>query len=432
MTLNIAKKRLFYRIKSVWSVLTTFFIYGLLTACSTVGVILQTASKTPTAKTAQPSLSTLTSLTEWKNQKADIRATLQDEIYGPYPATLGLQTLSVTQKGGLHFGNRAIIEHHRMAISAPTVQSAQLGQSNPFDLIVIKPPSSRQVQAPNPIPIIVMQSFCPVNDVIPEAGLPAPEGITFSCKNRGILRGLVSLFFGRYIRTPPIEDILDAGYGLAILYPPEFMPDSRKNGLAALAQFFAETDNPSSYRAISTWAKQFSLIANYLKSQSDFSHSILYGHSRYGKTALLALAFDENIDGAIAHQSGTGGASLSRDKPGETVEAITRQFPHWFSAKYSEDNITYDQHYLIALAAPRPILLGNARRDVWSDPNGAYNAALAATPIYQLHSKNGLTQNNLGDFQPMADIAFWMRPGTHGVVKEDWPAFMEFLNAHFK
>jgi len=86
----------------------------------------------------------------------------------------------------------------------------------------------------------------------------------------------------------------------------------------------------------------------------------------------------------------------------------------------------------LAAIAPRPILLGNAKRDVWSDPNGAFKAAQAANPAYERMGRSGLTQKNLKSFDPTADISFWMRPGTHGVVKEDWPAFLDFLDAHFK
>ena len=155
------------------------------------------------------------------------------------------------------------------------------------------------------------------------------------------------------------------------------------------------------------------------------------------RSALVAAAFDPNVDAVISHQSGTGGASLSRDKPGETVQDITNGYPVWFSPAYSgyaknEDALPIDQHHLLALIAPRPILLGNAKRDVWSDPNGAFRAAQGATPAYTLYGSSGLTRSKLNEFDPAADIAFWIRPGTHGVVKEDWPAFLDFLDAHFK
>jgi len=168
----------------------------------------------------------------------------------------------------------------------------------------------------------------------------------------------------------------------------------------------------------------------------DQSAIITWGHSRYGKSALVAAAFDDRIDGVISHQSGTGGASLNRGKKGESVKAITASYPHWFANRYAsfggrEEEMTIDQHHLLALIAPRPVLLGNARRDVWSDPNGAFRAAMGADPVYELAGSAGLDQKRLDAWNPDADLAFWIRAGTHGVVKEDWPAFLEFLDAHF-
>ena len=77
-------------------------------------------------------------------------------------------------------------------------------------------------------------------------------------------------------------------------------------------------------------------------------------------------------------------------------------------------------------------MLGNARRDVWSDPEGAFYAAANASSAWQAFGGRGQTATRLDSFIPEDDIAFWMRPGTHGIVKEDWPAFLEFLDAHFK
>ena len=175
-----------------------------------------------------------------------------------------------------------------------------------------------------------------------------------------------------------------------------------------------------------------------LESDPDIAASdyVTYGHSRYGKSALVAAAFDPRISGVISHQSGTGGASLNRRKKGETVASITKNYPHWFAARYAEyagreGEMPVDQHHLLALIAPRPVMLGNARRDVWSDPNGAFRAAMGADPVYRLYADAGLEQSRLDEWRPDASLAFWLRPGTHGVVEEDWPAFLEFLDAHF-
>jgi hypothetical protein len=139
----------------------------------------------------------------------------------------------------------------------------------------------------------------------------------------------------------------------------------------------------------------------------------------------------------VSHQSGTGGAALNRKKNGESVKEITDTYPHWFSEAYAKkdwdsEDVSVDQHALLALVAPRPIFLGNARRDVWSDPNGSFRSAQGASDTYKLYNKTGLKQDSLKPFHPDADIGFYLRSGTHGVVKEDWPAFLVFLDAHIK
>ena len=186
-----------------------------------------------------------------------------------------------------------------------------------------------------------------------------------------------------------------------------------------------------------SWAMQSVLLTNYFKSENEFKNIITAGHSRYGKTALLAAAYSDNIDGVISHQSGTAGASLFRDKPGETLADIVNGYPHWLAKSAmtfveQTNTLPNDQHHLLALIAPRPVLLGNAKRDVWSDPEGAFRAAKEASGIYELYNTAGLQQERLDKFNPASDLSFWLRSGTHGIVEEDWPAFIDFLNAHFK
>ncbi|MHA7873422.1 MAG: glucuronyl esterase domain-containing protein, partial [Hyphococcus sp.] len=287
-------------------------------------------------------------------------------------------------------------------------------------------------------PVILAQTFCPRWNTIPHPAIARPEEAG-GCGGGGPAAALMKYVFGRYIATPPIEMILKRGYAVATIYPGEFAPDRRSEGRAVLAAMASGlSDDEARWGAIAAWAWGYSLMIDALQADPTFSERrfISWGHSRYGKSALVAAAFDPRIDAVIAHQSGTGGASLNRRKKGESVRSITRTYPHWFADRYAayagrEEELPVDQHLLLALIAPRPVLLGNARRDVWSDPSSAFRAAMGADPVYELFGSEGLDQSRLDAWRPESDLAFWIRPGTHGVVKEDWPAFLEFLDAHF-
>jgi hypothetical protein len=382
---------------------------------------------TPKGVTATPALDFAT-VAEWERAGAPAaRAALQNAEYGVMPERSFSTILSRATLGEDAFGGRGVVEEYRVGASAAfgeteTATASRDGAPG-FIMDVVSP------KGEGPFPVILMQTFCPRWDTIPDArvaGAPQP------LEKRG---GLETYVFGRHICTPPVEAILDAGYAIASVFPSEFIPDRRKEGLAELRRLSAGyADDETRWGAIAAWGWAYSRMIDVLEQDPrlDRNAMIAWGHSRYAKSALVAAAFDPRIDGVIAHQSGTGGASLNRDKKGEGIKGITRSYPHWFARAFREDNLDgYDQHMLLALIAPRPILLGNARRDVWSDPNGAFRAAMGADPVYELYGARGLDQTGLKPYDPTAEIAFWIRPGTHGVVKEDWPAFLEFLNAHF-
>ena len=119
------------------------------------------------------------------------------------------------------------------------------------------------------------------------------------------------------------------------------------------------------------------------------------GHSRLGKTALVAAAFDERIALVVPHQSGTGGCALSRDNDQETVERINRVFPHWFDGVFKEfnrreDRLPIDQNLLECLVAPRPIIDTEGLQDKWSNPGNAFRSLQAADKVYKFLGLRGL------------------------------------------
>ena len=430
-----ALRKFMPRRKRIWALLlfSSVFLFAL-ASCGPTKLTITRASLTPRTIVATPALTLPgTSLEEWQSTiKTKLQNDLQKYVYGFLPDSSATKIISHRIVAENAFNGSARIEEYKLIGTAN--YNGQSRQTPEFNLVVAIPKN-----ADGPVSVIFMESFCPNHNTIPHPDISRdPEG--FSCGSSGVMNKTMLFVFGRYIATPPLEMIMEKGYALATMFPSEYVPDRSGVGLEALAALSqGHLDDNTRWGSVAAWAWGFSRAIDVLEQDERFAKDgfVTYGHSRYGKAALVAAAYDERISGVISHQSGTGGASLNKQKHGETVTEITDTYPHWFSKAYAnyggrEDDMPIDQHALIALIAPRPIFLGNARRDVWSDPNGAFRAAQGAQQVYKLYNKQGLKQDKLKPFIPGADISFYIRPGTHGVVKEDWPAFLEFMDAHFE
>lgn len=386
---------------------------------------------TPPVLAALEGGGTVQSAEAWQDQRPAIRNALEKNIYGTMPSggearLVGRRVVDDTYLGGL-----AVLEDWDISVTA-----FYDGQASPPTLLrmAVMIPAGH-VDAP----VILMETFCRNHNTFPNSDVWRPEGEGM-CDGDGVLSSAMSYVFGRYITTPPLEEIARRGYAIAAFHPGDVVPDDASQGQAALDEMAAPVAGDGTQPgAIAAWGWLFSRAVDVLETDDRFSGSdmVSWGHSRYGKAALVGAAWDERIDGVIAHQSGTGGAALNKAKKGESVGDITGSYPHWFADNYAayagrEDALPIDQHHLLALIAPRPVFLGNARRDVWSDPTGTFVAAQGADPVWELLGSQGLDQDMLVSFDPQADISFFIRPGTHGITEEDWPAFLDFLDAHFK
>ncbi len=171
----------------------------------------------------------------------------------------------------------------------------------------------------------------------------------------------------------------------------------------------------------------------------------LEGISRHGKTALVAMAYDSRFAIAYIASSGIGGAKLFRRHFGEMVENLTGTGEyHWMAGNFLKyggllnwDDLPVDAHELIALCAPRPVLITGgttAKGDGWADPTGMFLAEVAAGPVYELLGKKSLgtkTLPEIGKGLMDGDLAFRQHDGPHTDVPH-WPAFLEFAGRYFK
>jgi hypothetical protein len=171
----------------------------------------------------------------------------------------------------------------------------------------------------------------------------------------------------------------------------------------------------------------------------DAKRVAIHGVSRLGKTVMWAGAHDQRFAAVIASCSGEGGAALSHRDYGETIAHLTAptRYPYQFAANYAKyagfpDTAPMDANLLIALVAPRPLLLQTGNTDYWSDPKGEFLAEVSAGPVYKLLGKDPLDT----DVWPAAkqpifhDLAYYMHDGGHGMVPSDWDIYVEFLKMH--
>jgi hypothetical protein len=238
----------------------------------------------------------------------------------------------------------------------------------------------------------------------------------------------------------PIETITGAGYALAAIHESEIDPDDAENDFAngVHGLLTDEARDPRlRWGRIAAWAWGISRVVDWMETSDrvDGSRIAVVGHSRRGKTALLAGALDPRISMVIAHQSGRGGAALTRHLSGEPVAILNTTFPSWFDDVYPTfagfpTRIPVDQHMLIALSAPRLVLCTDGDSDAWADPMGARMAVEAADAAWDLYGDPGIV---LEGADPSLDgaLAWHLRPGDHDLTAVDWEVFLDFAQRHW-
>ena len=241
--------------------------------------------------------------------------------------------------------------------------------------------------------------------------------------------------FDRYM---PTEELVDNGFAVLSFGYEDVTPDNDRfiEGLPRVL-FPDGKRKPSDPGKIAMWAWAAHRLMDYaqtLPGELDLTKGIVCGHSRLGKTTLFAAATDGRFAMAYSNNSGCTGAALSRGKNGESIARICERYGYWFCENYreyrgKEEEMPFDQHYLLASIAPRPVCVGSATLDAWADPISEQLCCLAAAPAFG------------GDFicdRPAQEgdaffegrIGYHLRKGMHYFSRTDWLRLMEFVAKH--
>jgi hypothetical protein len=373
----------------------------------------------------------VTSREQWvARRRPELKALFQHYMYGRMPPRPDGEAFEVAREDRGFLGGKATLKEVTIVIGPPGVPKIHL-------LLVI--PNARGGPAPAFLGTNFQGNHAVVND--PKVALPqgwVPNFFKGVKDNRATDAGR-----GTEVDVWAVDDVVARGYALATYYCGDVAPDHRGRDDGVFRHFFRPGQagpGPHDWGAIAAWAWGLSRAVDYLVTDKDVDGGqvAVVGWSRMGKAAIVAAAFDERIALAIPHQSGCGGTAPSRTRVGETVRQINAGNPHWFADAFKAFNdqperLPFDQNGLVALVAPRPVLVTNAVLDTGANPEGQFQVLRAAEPVYRLLGAGGLDAERMPAVGTLVGgtLGYHVRPGGHSMGREDWAVFLKFADARF-
>ncbi|RPI90081.1 MAG: acetylxylan esterase [Planctomycetaceae bacterium] len=369
---------------------------------------------------------------QWRDsRRPELIRLFQHYMYGKPPAVPTNLKATVEFEDRRLFGGKATLR-------LVTLEFGPAGTPAMHLLVAIPNRRSGRVAA------FVGLNFCGNHAVLDHPQIPLPTvwlpGNCPGCKdNRATDEGR-----GKQQDVWAIEQSIDRGYAVATCYTGDIDPDQPDFSDGVHPHFLAPGETapgPNDWGTIAAWAWGLQRAVDYLVSapEIDTKRIAAVGHSRLGKTALLAGATDERIALVIPHQAGCGGTAPSRHKVGESVKQINDRFPHWFCDEFTKfnddvDRLPFDQHCLVAVCAPRPVLFTNAVEDSWADPEGQFRVLEAAAPVYKLLGVDGLGTSEYPAPGKLVNsrLGYFIREGTHSMTSGDWKVFLDFADTWMK
>lgn len=428
----------------MWRLLPIVCVLALLTAAASGADFPDAASLPSRPELPDPLLmldgSKVASIDDWNNRrKPELKALFQHYMYGNLPAKPARWVVEQELFSDSTFlDGKATLSESRLAFFGPDLK-------HKLHVLMVVPNKRK-----GPVPVFVGMNFCGNHALAKHTSIHIPDSWVYkSClgseNERATEKGR-----GAQADVWNLDLIVERGYALACFYSGDLDPDTPDFGDGIEPAFYKAGQSgpgPADAGAISTWAWGYHRVVDFLVEKHgqtiDPRRIAAVGHSRNGKTTLLAAAMDERIALAIPHQAGCGGTAPDRvaidRKDVETIRRINTVFPHWFCDNFTlfnetPDKLPFDQHCLLALCAPRPVLYSNAVEDQWANPDGQFEMMKAAEPVYKLLGATGLESDKRPELRKLSagKLGYFIRPGKHSMDREDWGVFLDYADKHFR
>ena len=356
--------------------------------------------------------------TWWKERRPEITEDFDREIYGRFPENIPSVSWKIVST------TRDTIEGI-IAITKDLIGHVN-NSSYPSISVDIQLSVSTPANATTAVPLIMEFSF----KFPPGFHMPQPPAGT--------------------PKEPNWKQLLLAkGWGYAVLIPTSYQAD---NGAGLTRGIIGLTNKGQRRKAddwgsLKAWAWGASRALDYLETDPAVNAKQvgIEGLSRYGKAALVAMAYEPRFAIGFIGSSGAGGAKLLRRNMGEQIENLASSGEyHWFAGNFikyagplTSKDLPVDAHELIALCAPRPVFISSGSPEVegqWVDSKGMFLAGISAEPVYTLLGKKGIGTYEyppVGSTFIEGDIAFRAHEGGHS-TGPNWPTFIKFAEKYFK
>jgi hypothetical protein len=369
----------------------------------------------------------------WNRRRPEIVEDFDREIYGRVPKETPRVNWEVTatakeKVGEIRVVTKRLVGHVDNSAYPAIAVDIQLTLTTP-------------AEATGPVPVIMEFGF--------NFG-PRPGGPGAATKNVATKKAMPKGAggpFGQGGGPTWQEQVLAKGWGYAIIFPNSIQAD---NGAGLTAGIIGLCNKgrprkPDDWGSLRAWAWGASRALDYFETDSavDARRVGIEGLSRYGKAALVAMAYEPRFAIGFIGSSGEGGAKLHRRNLGELVENVAGSGEyHWMAGNFLKyagpltwGDLPVDAHELIALCAPRPTFISyGASEGQWVDPKGSFMATVAAGPVYRLLGKKDL---GTAEFPPVekglvdGELAFRLHPGGH-TTGPNWPTFLSYAERYIQ